>query len=138
MKKGLIIINAYADFPAIFAQADSIKAELEKLGIKVDVKRNDFFPVITEGSDLRLQTDRYDFCVYLDKDKYVSAMLEKAGMRLFNSHDPIRICDDKMETYPDDGPLFCSLQRARFLHNEKIFSGFFHHGSFGPSKTYNK
>jgi RimK family alpha-L-glutamate ligase len=35
----------------------------------------------------------------LDKDKYLSRILEGAGMRLFNSAQAIEICDDKMTTY---------------------------------------
>ncbi len=41
----------------------------------------------------------YDFCLYLDKDEYVAAMLEKEGMRLFNRAESIRLCDDKMLTH---------------------------------------
>ena len=35
----------------------------------------------------------------MDKDKYTSAILEKSGLRLFNSHAAVRVCDDKMETH---------------------------------------
>jgi ribosomal protein S6--L-glutamate ligase/gamma-F420-2:alpha-L-glutamate ligase len=40
-----------------------------------------------------------DFAVYLDKDKYQSQILESLGIKLFNSHDAIRVCDDKGTTY---------------------------------------
>ena len=41
----------------------------------------------------------FDFAVYLDKDKYLGQILEKAGMRLFNSSEAVERCDDKMLTY---------------------------------------
>ncbi|MGN0824588.1 MAG: RimK family alpha-L-glutamate ligase, partial [Candidatus Coproplasma sp.] len=41
----------------------------------------------------------YDFCVYLDKDKYLLKALEKSGVRTFNSFEAIEVCDDKMATY---------------------------------------
>lgn len=37
--------------------------------------------------------------VYLDKDKYLSRLWEKEGVRLFNSADGVEVCDDKMLTY---------------------------------------
>lgn len=40
-----------------------------------------------------------DFFVYFDKDKYVSSLLEKAGKRVFDLHETIRLCDDKGDTY---------------------------------------
>ena len=35
----------------------------------------------------------------MDKDKYLSACLEKSDVRLFNAHNAIRTCDDKGETF---------------------------------------
>ena len=100
MKKGLILINAYMKSEAQFSQAERMKEELETLGVHMDVKRNDGFFARVLGGKLDCETlGEYDFCLYLDKDKYVSQMLEKAGLRLFNRHDGIRICDDKMQTH---------------------------------------
>ena len=44
-------------------------------------------------------TEKYDFAVYLDKDKYLGYLLESAGLRLFNSARAIEVCDDKFRTY---------------------------------------
>lgn len=97
--KGLIINNTYFDSPATRYQSARIKEELEKLGIQTDVKKNDFFGAAIKDGKLANTVKGYGFCVYLDKDKYVSYALEKCGLRLFNSHEAIRVCDDKAETF---------------------------------------
>lgn len=94
--KGLILKNAYYDAPVYAHQCARIKEELEKLGIAADVRANDFFPASLDG-DVHVKTG-YDFCVFLDKDNYVGEMLERAGMRLFNSAAAVAACDDKMLT----------------------------------------
>jgi RimK family alpha-L-glutamate ligase len=100
MKKALILINAYMQLQSQFSQAERIKAELEKLGVKTDILRNDgFFARIEEGEICVCLPEKYDFCVYLDKDKYTLQMLEKSGVKLFNSYQAIEDCDDKMQTY---------------------------------------
>ncbi len=96
--KGLIIKNAYWDAPVLTHQTERIKAELNALGMDADIMRNGCFPAVTDGRAINSCED-YDFCVYLDKDKYASALLEKCGLRLFNRHSAIQLCDDKMQTY---------------------------------------
>ncbi len=99
-KKALILINAYLQSASQRSQAERMQEELKKLGIQTDILRNDGFYAVV--SDTALQTrlpEEYDFCVYFDKDKYISEMLEKSGLKLFNSHEAIRVCDDKMQTY---------------------------------------
>lgn len=98
MKKGIIVINAYATLVSNVNQAARMKEEFEKSGVSADIIRNDCFLTGIDESEIKLYADGYDFCVYLDKDKYVSQMLEKAGLRLFNSHRAVCDCDDKMTT----------------------------------------
>lgn len=97
--KGLIINNAYNTSATYLNQAQRLKEEFAALGVETDIRRNDFFPAVIEAGKLALTVSGYDFCVYLDKDKYVSKMLEKAGLRVFNRSKAIEICDDKMETH---------------------------------------
>lgn len=100
MKQGLILVNAYWKSEAEINQSRRLKEEFARMGVSVDVRRNDFFPVHVNGDGaLEKRLDPYDFCVYLDKDKYVSRMLEKTGLRLFNRSQAIADCDDKMLTY---------------------------------------
>ena len=97
--KGLILTNAYSANPHSANQPLRLKEEFARLGVEVDIQRNDgFWTSIDREGEVQTTLGGYDFCVYLDKDKYVSALLEKAGLRLFNSHLSILTCDDKMET----------------------------------------
>lgn len=99
MKKGLILVNAYSKLASGLNGSQRLKEELKKLGISADIRRNDFFAAQINGSgNIESKTAWYDFCIYLDKDKYISHMLEKSGLRLFNSHTAIEACDDKMLT----------------------------------------
>ena len=100
MKKGLILTNAYAKLAAFSNQSNRLKEELERLGVCTDVLKNDgFFAFINEQGEIQTSLKNYDFCIYLDKDKYISQMLEKQGMRLFNRHQSIVDCDDKAVTF---------------------------------------
>ena len=74
-----------------------MREELLQRGVQTDVMRNDgFFARITDGKAKEIL--KYDFCLYLDKDKYVPRVLSK-HMRLFNSADAVENCDDKMTTH---------------------------------------
>ena len=99
MKKGLILVNAYTRQQSSLNQSIRLKEVLVKNGVDVDIKRNDcFISQIDNDGEILSNVKDYDFCIYLDKDKYVSLMLERSGLRLFNSHNAIQACDDKMQT----------------------------------------
>ncbi|MBQ0098941.1 MAG: RimK family alpha-L-glutamate ligase, partial [Firmicutes bacterium] len=72
-------------------QAERLKSEFEKLNVTCDLLYHGYLNL--------KEILKYDFAIYLDKDKYTSLYLSKNGLRLFNSHDSIRVCDDKGETY---------------------------------------
>lgn len=98
MKKCIIIINAYADKRGT-RQTNRLTEEFNRLGICAEVRTNDFFPLSIVNGKIEKTSFDCDFCVYLDKDKYVASMLEKCNIRLFNSATAIEICDDKMLTH---------------------------------------
>ena len=98
LNKGLILVNAYSRRESSLNQSRRLKEEFGKSGIAIDIKNNDYFAASIDGNG-NIKTDfDYDFCIYLDKDKYISQMLERAGVRVFNSHFSIQACDDKMTT----------------------------------------
>lgn len=98
MKRAVILINAYTQAQSELNQPQRIAAELSSLGVQTDVVRNGLFPVSLQRKTLFNRLAQYDFCVYLDKDKYAARLLERSGMRLFNCAEAIETCDDKMLT----------------------------------------
>ena len=96
-KKCIIVINAYAGHGT--RQTDRLSEEFSALGISAEVRTNDLFPLAVRNGNIEIKNFECDFCVYLDKDKYIAAMLEKCGVKLFNSAAAIEVCDDKMLTH---------------------------------------
>ena len=98
--KGLIITNAFTVWDCVHHMVNRIKDEFAQFGIEMDVKSNsDILVYIDSNGNVNSSKMPYDFIVFLDKDYYISTMLEKAGYRLFNKAESIRYCDDKMLTH---------------------------------------
>lgn len=99
--KGLIVINAYPNGKKFIKQAARIAEELEKLGVDVDVMRNgEVYACIDQAGMVTTSlSQKYNFAIYLDKDKYLGELLERNGLRLFNSAKAVATCDDKLTTY---------------------------------------
>lgn len=96
--KGLIIKNAYYNASQLTYQVNSIKKELEDLGVLVDVLNNSSSVYIDSDCTLKSKLKKYDFCVFLDKDKYLGKMIESLGILTFNKISAIETCDDKALT----------------------------------------
>ena len=97
--KALIITNGYMIADGIKHQVSRLSEELLKYGVEFDIKRNNELHAFIEDGDIKVNLPKYDFVLYLDKDRYVADMLEKAGYRLFNNVEAICKCDDKMLTH---------------------------------------
>lgn len=89
------MINAYSDETR---QVLRLREALEMRGVNIEVVRNNISLSRLVCGSTGKKPD-FDFCVYLDKDKYVSHILEKQGVRLFNTATAIENCDDKMTTH---------------------------------------
>ena len=117
---GIIIINQEIGHNAYKIQR--YKEEFSKLDIALDVFVNDGTLALIKDSELQINLPKCDFVIYLDKDIYLARILEKAGYRLFNKADFVKLCDDKALTniacasrgikMPDTitGPLFYSQE----------------------------
>lgn len=99
MKKAVILINPYLNSEEEFYAPKRIREELNRLGVRADIRENRDIVGIAQGEVADSLSGEYDFCVYLDKDKYAARMLEKRGMRLFNRGEAIELCDDKLLTH---------------------------------------
>ena len=91
--KGIILTNANYSTPSTLYQSSRLLEEFEKLGVDIAVMKND-------GTFCNLNnTFDFDFCIFLDKDILTAEFLSMRGVKVFNSYESIRICDDKMMTY---------------------------------------
>ena len=96
--KGLIFVNAYKVPKESVHFAERLQAEFLTLGVNTEIIYNGYAENLVQDGKIESGYTA-DFAVFLDKDKYLSACLEKSGVRLFNSHNAIRTCDDKGETF---------------------------------------
>ena len=99
MKTGLIVINGYANYPSTNHQVKRLLEEFSCLDTHIDVKKSTEITAYIKNDLITLDLPKYDFVIFLDKDRYLSSMLEKCGYRLFNSAHSIEVCDDKMTTH---------------------------------------
>ena len=98
-KLGAIIVNGYFETEGTLHQTESLKKELNKLGVEIDVlKSNKILRSIKKGK-IEVKIKNYDFIVFLDKDIHLAKMLESLGFTLFNSRSAIELCDDKILTH---------------------------------------
>lgn len=98
-KKGVIIVNPYGKQNLSLNQANRLKAEFLALGLNVSIIKTDELSYVLDKTKISSSCHELDFAVYLDKDKYFSEVLTAMGVKLFNSHNAIRVCDDKGRTY---------------------------------------
>ncbi len=97
--KGLIFVNPFLVTEASAHQAERLKEEFNKCGVNVEIVKDGYLRVAVTGEGASVDLPDPDFAIYLDKDKYLSEILEREGLRLFNRHDAVRVCDDKGQTY---------------------------------------
>ena len=127
---GIVIVNQTIGHNQY--KIERFKEEFSKKGINLNVFVNDGTLAEIKNNEIKINLPEADFVIYLDKDIYLARLLEKAGFRLFNRADFIKLCDDKMLTFiacanegirmPKTiaGPLvYTDLQKSnfRFLDN---------------------
>lgn len=109
--KGFLVVNAFLNSNKFNEIYDWLKKAAYKRDIDLDVFNNG--EIIPEG---------YDFGLFWDKDIPLAKSLEKRGIRLFNSAEAIRICDDKYVTYDilSDSEIAMPLTKAVPMTYENI------------------
>ncbi len=97
---GAILVNGYANYDSVTNQITRLNEEFNKRNVKIDViLSSDSIAYVDNDGVIKCTLKPYNFIVFLDKDKHISMLLEKAGYKLFNSSKAIELCDDKMLTY---------------------------------------
>lgn len=96
--KGIIIVNSYAHIKGIEYQSERLKEELVSLGAEIEILPSSRLSYGVSEGNIRFE-NKSDFVVYLDKDNYLANIIDKSGVRMFNSAKSIELCDDKMLTH---------------------------------------
>lgn len=94
---GIIITNQQIGHNAY--KIDRLQDEFKKVGVAIEVFVNNGTLAVIKNNDVQINLPKNDFIIYLDKDIYLARLLEKAGHRLFNRADFIKLCDDKVLTF---------------------------------------
>ena len=95
--KGLLVRNAYWHSPEYTHPHTRLQEELAAMGVALDIVDNNTL-YATAATGKVNDWAQYDFCVFWDKDLYLLQAISQSGMRVYNSLDAVRICDDKMLT----------------------------------------
>lgn len=94
---GIIITNQQIGHNAY--KINRFLEEFNKVNVDVKVYVNNGTLAEIRDNDIKINIPKADFVIYLDKDIYLARLLEKAGYRLFNKADFIKLCDDKVLTF---------------------------------------
>lgn len=94
---GIVIVNQQIGHNQY--KIDRFKTEFSKKDINLEVFVNDGTLSSIDNGVIKINLPKADFVLYMDKDIYLARMLEKAGYKLFNDADFMKLCDDKVLTY---------------------------------------
>lgn len=97
--KGVIFVNTFLLPKESVLCAEKLQEEFTALGVETKIEQFGNIGTFLENDTLKTKYSSFDFGVFLDKNKYLSNILSKSGLKLFNKHEAIRVCDDKGETY---------------------------------------
>ncbi len=92
------MINPYDNHPVQKRKLQRMTEEFSALNIEIEVKANDGFAVYVKNGAIECNLHS-DFVLYFDKERITPMLLEKIGVRVFNSARATEICDDKMLTH---------------------------------------
>lgn len=92
------MVNPYDSHPVQTRKVARMTEEFSALGVEVETTVNDGFVAYVEDGRVRCRLNS-DFVLYFDKERIAASLIERAGIRVFNSAAAIEICDDKMLTH---------------------------------------
>lgn len=93
---GLLIVNGYlksSKFDELYSMLKTAAIDNE---INLELKTNDR---ILASLSPKNELQKYDFCLFWDKDIMLAKYIEANNIRVFNNSRAIEICDDKAKTH---------------------------------------
>ncbi len=93
---GWLIVNSFLGLEKFYSLYGFLKNAAEKNGVRLEMKTGEdlLFDIQADFMGAVLP----DFVLFWDKDIYLAKRLEMQGLRLFNSANAVKICDNKILT----------------------------------------
>ena len=110
-----LVVNGFIHTEKFRQIFDWLVKAAAKQKCKLEVHTNaELLPRIVLGGQLSLPETlrRPDFVIFWDKDIRLARLLEKCGLRLFNSAKSIAICDDKAASFLELANLGISMPKT--------------------------
>ncbi len=108
-----IVYNSQLKGESFIRQCESYTCSIEKAGFEAELVSSEECAV-KDGNPL--------FALFMDKDIYAAKRLENRGIKVFNTSECIRICDDKALTY-------LQLEKFKIPFPDTIFAPKIYRGS---------
>lgn len=97
MQKCLIVVNGFYINENVQYKIERLREEFASLDVQVDVKDSITLLTKTDGNQLFLDVQDYDFCIDMDKDHYLAKALSML-LPMFDGYEGLTTSDDKMES----------------------------------------
>lgn len=97
MLRGLMVVNAFLHTTKFDELYSLLLHSAQTCGMELSVRTN--AELCTAVDTPEFSPEAFDFVLFWDKDVALAAQLEQLGMRVYNSAESIRKCDDKALTY---------------------------------------
>lgn len=97
MTRGLLVVNAFLKSNKFDELYRLLLEAARGEGMELEVQTN--AEVVSQLALGRFSPQRFQFCIFWDKDVELAMQLETMGLRLFNRAQSILDCDDKGLTY---------------------------------------
>ncbi len=95
-----LVVNGFIHSEKFSQIFERLVYAAKKRGCRLEIKTNaQLLPDLVMGGKTVLPGMRPEFVIFWDKDIRLARLLEKLGLRLFNSAQSIEICDDKARTH---------------------------------------
>lgn len=98
--RGVFVQNGFMDSPKFREPGIMLRRAADSMGVQLDILPNKgVCPPIGDRKSLNALLNDPDFVIFWDKDVRCASNMELCGLRLYNSSECIRICDDKSLTH---------------------------------------
>lgn len=124
--QGLLVVNGFVKSEKFEDIYSLFLTSAKKRGVALK-KINTVELAAPLGTDIFAKSQKPDFAIFWDKDIVLAKRLENCGIRLFNSAEAIKLCDNKALTC---SAVYNKLKTPKTLIAPKTFEGVGFSGEF--------